>query len=243
MTGPAERSRWNWRPPSSLRRWWPLAIAVAIGLAIWWDQRTDARLQRERDEALDAAEVAQIRESKAHASWIASVRQVDALEARVKKDSTAAVVWMTTARGAAAHIERLMVSRDRLRDSLAVHPPATAHDSILAGTRTIAVLEQENAALHNEHDALIQAFGAAQLALAAARQQVAIFRAAADSAINTLEANGRVTQQLRAQLARSERPCTSGIPFVKCPSRKQAVIAGVLIDEGVRVILRSLAKS
>jgi hypothetical protein len=240
MTGPAERS--HWQLPSR-RRWWPLAIVLAIGVAIWWDQRVDARLIRDRNEALDAAEVAQIRESKAHASWLASVRRVDVLEQRVQKDSTAAAQWMATARGAAAHIERLMVSRDQLRDSLAVHPPATAHDSIVAGDRTIAVLEQENAALHNEHDALIQAFGAAQLALSAARQQVQIFRAAADSAIATLEANGRVAQQLREQLARSEPPCTSGIPFVKCPSRKKAVVAGILIDEGLRAILRSLTKA
>lgn len=220
------RLRWYVWP--NVQPWWPLALALAIGGAIWWDRSDDARRERDRKRALDRAFAAQINEQRAHAFLMKTQRRADSLEKRVLSDSASAAQWHAIALDAAKMIERQHALTRQLFDSLQEHPPRTLRDSATAARRESDVLRRENAELHVEQDVLRSENRALQMAFTAAREQVQLFRAAADSVLATLGEAGQTIGDLKTQLARSEPRCTSGIPLVPCLSRKASVAVGAI---------------
>lgn len=225
------RPRW-YRSP------WPFRVVAVVGLVLLGmlvaSERSRRNYGRARDGAL--AKNTSLSAQRDTVQYFLTLSRLENGELRREKDEWKARVVASDARYALLS-DRL----DTLTAQLAAMPLATPQDTIAAFPVLVAKCE----ACERAKAELEQGKAAADRALAKAEKEAANLRQN-DSLLTTqLFLSDSVRGELASSLEKSDPPCTSLIPFVKCWSRKKSYVAGGvtvgLVPVAVRV-LRSLLR-
>lgn len=221
--------------PRWYRSPWPLRIAYAVA-AVALLAAVIAALQgrsdrRDRDSALEKAD--SLRHTLTDVQYLLTLSKLDAAAQREEKE-----IWKK--RVAESDYRYSIISRrlDTLTKQFAAMPLNTARDTLEA----FPVLVEKCNECERAREELAKGKAAADSARVHAEgETAALVRSDSIRAARlfAVEANNRAIAE---RLAQAEPPCRTGIPFVRCPSRKASFFWGVAFDEAVRLTVRQLVK-